>query len=41
MFMEHCLVVALGIDTEGCKRVLGLHEGATETAAVASGLLND
>ena len=35
------MVVALGIDTQGCKHVLGLREGATETAAVASGLLSD
>ena len=39
VFREHCMVVALGIDTQGCKHVLGLREGATETAAVASGLL--
>ena len=38
---KHCMVVALGIDTQGCKHVLGLREGATETAAVASGLLSD
>ena len=41
MFREHCIVIALGIDTEGRKHVLGLREGATETAAVATGLLND
>ena len=41
VFREHCMVVALGIDTQGCKHVLGLREGATETAAVASGLLSD
>ena len=35
------MVIALGIDTQGCKHVLGLREGATETAAVASGLLSD
>ena len=29
--------IALGIDTEGRKHVLGLREGATETAAVATG----
>ena len=41
VFREHCMVVALGIDTQGCKHVLGLREGATETTAVASGLLSD
>ena len=32
VFRDHCMVVALGIDTQGCKHVLGLREGATETA---------
>ena len=41
VFRDHCMVVALGIDTQGCKHVLGLREGATETAAVASALLSD
>ena len=41
VFRDHSLVVALGIDTEGGKHVLGLREGATETAAVATGLLSD
>ena len=41
VFRDHCMVVALGIDTQRCKHVLGLREGATETAAVASGLLSD
>ena len=35
------IAVALGVDTEGRKHVLGLPEGATETAAVATGLFND
>ena len=35
------MVVALGIDTQGRKHVLGLREGATETAVVTSGLLSD
>ena len=34
-------MVALGIDTAGRKHVLGLREGATETAAVSTALLND
>ena len=41
VFRDHCMVIALGIDAEGRKHVLGLREGATETAAVASGLLSD
>ena len=41
VFREHCIVIALGIDTQGRKHVLGLREGATETAAVAAGLLDD
>ena len=41
VFRDHCIVIALGIDTDGRKHVLGLREGATETAAVATGLLND
>ena len=41
VFREHCIVIALGIDTEGRKHVLGLREGATETAAVSTALLND
>ena len=34
-------VVALGITTEGVKVPLGLWEGSTENAAVATGLLSD
>ena len=41
VFKEHCIVIALGIDTQGRKHVLGLREGATETAAVSKALLND
>ncbi len=41
VFRDHCMVVALGIDTQGRKHVLGLREGATETAAVTTGLLSD
>ena len=41
VFKEHCIVIALGIDTAGRKHVLGLREGATETAAVSKALLND
>ena len=37
VFRDHCMVIALGIDTQGRKHVLGLREGATETAAVIDG----
>lgn len=40
-FPKQCLIVALGIDKEGRKHVLGLWEGATENAAVVKGLLED
>ena len=36
VFRDHCMVVALGIDTQGRKHVLGLREGATETAVVTT-----
>ena len=35
------MIVALGINIDGCKTVLGLREGATENAAVVSELLGD
>jgi transposase-like protein len=35
------MIVALGISTDGQKRVLGLREGATENAAVVIGLLEE
>ncbi len=41
VFRDYCMVVALGIDTQGRKHVLGLREGTPETAAVATGLLSD
>jgi putative transposase len=40
-FKGHCLVVALGINKDGRKTVLGLREGATENATVVSELLSD
>jgi transposase-like protein len=36
---RHLLIVALGIDREGNKHVLGVVEGTTESAAVCRGLL--
>ena len=40
-FPKQCIIVALGIDKEGRKHVLGLWEGATENAIVVKGLLED
>lgn len=40
VFAEHCLVVALGIDTTGQKHPLGLWDGSTENATVCQGLLS-
>ena len=40
-FHERVVLVALGIDTEGNKHVLGLHEGSTENERVAKKLLSD
>ena len=40
-FGECLLVVAIGVDREGGKHVLGLWQGATENAAVCEALLND
>jgi putative transposase len=38
---EHVLLVALGIDADGNKHVLGVREGATENAAACTALLAD
>src|SRR5688572_30234745 len=38
---EHVLLVALGIDADGKKHVLGAREGATENAAACTALLAD
>ncbi len=38
-FADHVVLVALGIDGEGRKTVLGLHEGATENSASCKALL--
>jgi len=35
------VIVALGVDSGGCKRVLGLREGASENSRVATDLLSD
>jgi len=41
VFREHCLLVALGLDSQGRKHVLGLREGSTENARVATALIAD
>lgn len=38
---DHLVLIALGIDTEGKKQVLGLREGNTENSRVAKALLRD
>lgn len=38
-FGEHCVIGAVGVDKEGHKRVLGIHEGATENSAACRDLL--
>jgi transposase-like protein len=40
-FGEHQVMVAVGVDEEGEKHVLGLASGASEGAAVVKGLLED
>jgi len=41
IFGEHHVLVAVGVDAEGHKQVLGIAEGASENHAVAKGLLED
>jgi len=38
---EHCVLGAVGVDTEGRKRVLGIQEGATENSAACRDLLQN
>jgi transposase-like protein len=38
---EHCVVVALGVDTDGRKHPLGLWEGTTENKTVCTALLGN
>lgn len=40
-YAGECIVVALGVDQEGHKHVLGLVQGATENGIVVQGLLDD
>lgn len=41
LYAGECIVVALGVDQQGKKHVLGLVQGASENAAVVQGLLDD
>jgi len=41
IFGQHHVIVALGVDIEGSKHVLGLTEGASENAAACKALLED
>ena len=41
IFGEHHVLVAVGVDAEGYKHVLGIAEGASENQTVAKGLLED
>lgn len=38
---DHLVVIAMGIDEQGDKHVLGLHEGATENEATCGALIED
>ena len=40
-FGEYCVIGAVGVDVEGHKVVLGIHEGATENAGACKDLLED
>jgi len=40
-YSGHHVIVAIGVDRQGCKHVLGLADGATENAVVVKGLLED
>lgn len=40
-FRDHVILIALGVDAQGHKHVLALHEGTTEKATVCKTLLTD
>ena len=40
-FDERCVLIALGLDANGHKHILGVHEGSTENTTVAKALLGD
>ncbi len=37
---DHCILIALGVASDGAKHVLGLHEGSIENSTVAKALLS-
>ena len=37
-FDQRCVLIALGLDANGHKHILGLHEGSTENTTVAKAL---
>ena len=41
VFSDHVVLVALGIDVDGRKHVLGMHEGATENGPACTALLTN
>jgi transposase-like protein len=41
VFRDHTILIALGIDSDGRKHVLGLREGSSENRQVATALLRD
>ena len=41
IFGDYTMIGAVGVDSQGHKHVLGIREGATENAAVVTGLLED
>ncbi len=41
VFHDHTVIIALGIDSDGKKHVLGLREGTTENSGVAKALFRD
>ena len=40
-FRDHVILLALGVDAQGHKHILALHEGTTENATVCKALLTD
>ncbi len=41
VFSEYHAIAAIGVDSDGCKHVLGLREGASENKVVTTALLED
>lgn len=41
VFSDHVVLVALGIDVDGKKHVLGMHEGATENSSACTALISN